>query len=175
MTKLKEIEETDPYFRRSDFWRRFSVAGFFTEDIILDIKALLNSQDDGHLRNLILELLIESPIAHLLIDELRQILLDSQEDKYNRIYAIKCLLGCTTYAYESDLTKLLSEATPASLEVAAKGMELLDLNMFELAFLETYFLACANLYPSNKLRSERVIGARYFIKSIIFRLNQENV
>ncbi|NIY89357.1 hypothetical protein [Vibrio campbellii] len=175
LTKLKEIEETDPYFRRSDFWRRFSVAGFFTEDIILDIKALLNSQGDGHLRNLILELLIESPIAHLLIDELRQILLDSQEDKYNRIYAIKCLLGCTTYAYESDLTKLLSEATPASLEVAAKGMELLDLNMFELAFLETYFLACANLYPSNKLRFERVIGARYFIKSIIFRLNQENV
>ncbi|WIH25361.1 hypothetical protein [Photobacterium damselae] len=175
LTKLKEIEETDPYFRRNDFWRRYSVAGFFTEDIIVDIKALLNSQRDGQLRNLILELLIESPIAHLLIDELRQILLDSQEDKYNRIYAIKCLLGCTTYAYESDLTKLLSEASPASLEVVAKGMELLDLNMFELAFLETYFLACANLYPSNKLRFERVIGSRYFIKSIIFRLNQENV
>ncbi|WP_287234725.1 hypothetical protein [Vibrio sp.] len=175
LTKLKEIEETNPYFRRSDFWRRFSVAGFFTEDIIIDIKALLNSQGDGQLRNLILELLIESPTAHLLIDELRQILLDSQEDKYNRIYAIKCLLGCTTYAYESDLTKLLSETSPASLEVVANGMELLDLNMFELAFLETYFLACANLYPSNKLRFERVIGSRYFIKSIIFRLNQENV
>lgn len=84
-------------------------------------------------------------------------------------------MGCTTYAYESDLTKLLSDASPASLEVVAKGMELLDLNMFELAFLETYFLACANLYPSNKLRFERVIGSRYFIKSIIFRLNQENV
>ncbi|ELP5726923.1 hypothetical protein QTV44_000096 [Vibrio vulnificus] len=175
LTKLKEIEETDPYFRRSDFWRRFSVAGFFTEDIIVDIKALLNNQGDGQLRNLILELLIESPIVHLLIDELRQILLDSQGDKYNRIYAIKCLLGCTTYAYESDLTKLLSEASPASLEVVAQGMEILDLNMFELAFLEKLFLACANLYPSNKYRLELVIEGRYFINPLIQKLDKENI
>jgi hypothetical protein len=175
LSKLKEIEETDPYFRRSDFWRRFSVAGFFTEDIMGDIKALLNSLGDGHLRNLILELLIESPIVPLLNNELRQILLEPQEDKYNRIYAIKCLLGCATYALEPDLTKLLSEATPASLEVAAKGMENLDLNVLGLAFLEQFFLACANLYPSNKLRLERVIGKRYFIKSLILRLDKENV
>ncbi|MCG9770467.1 hypothetical protein L1D59_17885 [Pseudoalteromonas piscicida] len=175
LSKLKEIEETDPYFRRSDFWRRFSVAGFFTEDIIEDIKALLNNLGDGHLRNLILELLIESPIVPLLIDELRQILLETREDKYNRIYAIKCLLGCTTYPLEPDLTKLLSEATPASLEVAAKGMESLDLNVFGLAFLEKFFLACANLYPSNGYQSERVIGERYFIRSLIGRLDKDNV
>ncbi|MGO1296696.1 MAG: hypothetical protein ACTMIA_05225 [Vibrio sp.] len=71
LSQLRDIEEADPYFRRSDFWRRFSVAGFFTEDIIVDIKALLNSQRDGQLRNLILELLIESPIAHLLMSCVR--------------------------------------------------------------------------------------------------------
>ncbi|NAX45740.1 hypothetical protein CAG70_01825 [Photobacterium halotolerans] len=175
LSKLIEIEDTDPFFRRSDFWRRFSVAGFFTEEIVGDIKVLLNRQGDGHLRDLILELLIESPIAHLLIDELRQILMEPQEDKYNRIYAIKCLLGCTTYALEPDLTRLLSEASPTSLEVAAKGMEHFDLNVFELAFLEKFFLACAKLYPSNKPRLERVIGQRYFIKSLILRLDKENV
>ncbi|MGO1190722.1 MULTISPECIES: NACHT domain-containing protein [Vibrio] len=175
LSKLKEIEEMDPYFRRSDFWRRFSVAGFFTEGLIVDTKALLNRQGDGHLRNLILELLIESPIAPLLTDELRQILLEPQEDKYNRIYAMKCLLDCTTYDHESDLTNLLSEATPASLEVAAKGMESLDFNAIGLTFLEKFFLACANLYPSNKLQLERVIGARYFIQSLILRLDKENV
>lgn len=106
---------------------------------------------------------------------MRQILLDPQEDKYNRMYAIKCLLGCATYAHEPDLTKLLSEASPASLEVAAKGMEHLDLNVFELAFLKKFFLACSNLYPSNKLRAERVIGRCYFIKSLVFRLDKESV
>ncbi|MBM4811127.1 hypothetical protein HYO53_03325 [Vibrio parahaemolyticus] len=175
LSKLRDIEETDPYFRRSDFWRGFSVAGFFTEDIVGEIKVLLNSQGNGHLRDLILELLIESPIVHLLIDELRQILLEPQEDKYNRIYTIKCLLGSATYKLEPDLEKLLSEATPASLEVAAKGMEHFDLNVFGLAFLEKFFLACANLYPSNKHRLERVIGERYFIKSLIHRLDKENV
>lgn len=175
LSKLRDIEETDPYFRRSDFWRRFSVAGFFTEDIVGDIKVLLNSQGNGHLHDLILELLIESPITHLLIDELRQILLEPQESKYNRIYAIKCLLGCATYKLEPDLAKLLSEATATSLEVAAKGMEYLDLNVFGLAFLEKFFLACANLYPSNKHRLERVIEDRYFIKPLIHKLDKENI
>ncbi|ELH7495197.1 hypothetical protein ACSYON_001407 [Vibrio vulnificus] len=174
LSKLIEIERTDPYFRRSDFWRRFSVAGFFTEEILGDIKKLLKNQEKGHLRDLILELLIESPNAHLLIDELRQVLLEPEEDKYNRIYAFKCLLGCTTYEPKRDLLSLLSESSSVSLEVVAKGLELLDINMCELEFLEKYFLACANLYPSNKYRFERVIGGRYFIKSLILKLDKEN-
>ncbi|MDN3696095.1 hypothetical protein QWY97_01815 [Vibrio cortegadensis] len=172
LSKLRDIEEADPYFRRSDFWRRFSVTGFFTEDIVGDIQILLSSKSDGQLRDLILELLIESPIAHLLIDELRQILFEPREEKYNRIYAIKCLLGCTTYEPEPDLMKLLSEASPESLTVAEKAMEHLELKMFDLAFLEKYFLACANLYPKSRDRLERVIGEHYFIKSLIIRLDK---
>lgn len=173
LSKLREIEETDPYFRRSDFWRRFSVAGFFTEDIISDLKLLLNGHGDGHLRELILQLLIESPIAHLLIDDLRNILLEPQEDKYCRMYAIKCLLGCDAYALEPDLKKLLFESTSVSLEVAAKGMEDSDVNELGLGFLEEFFLACANLYPCNKDPLDGVIGERYFIKYLIQKLDQE--
>lgn len=175
LSKLKEIEAADPYFRRSDFWRRFSIAGFFTEDIVEDIKVLLKSQSDGHLRDLILELLIDSPIVVLLFDELRQILLESKEDKYNRIFAIKCLLSCSHYDLEPDLAMLLSEANSASLEVAAKGMEFLGLDMLGLTFLEKFFLACSNLYPSHKHRMERVVGERYFIKPLIHRLDKETV
>lgn len=36
--KLKEIESKDPYFRKGDFWRRFSVAGFFTQEVLDEIK-----------------------------------------------------------------------------------------------------------------------------------------
>ncbi|WP_375322716.1 NACHT domain-containing protein [Aliivibrio logei] len=175
LSKLKEIEAADPYFRRSDFWRRFSIAGFFTEDIVEDIKVLLTSQSDGHLRDLILELLIDSPIVVLLLDELRQILLDPKEDKYNRIFSIKCLLSCSNYDLAPDLAMLLSEANSASLEVAAKGMEYLDLDVLGLAFLEQFFLTCSNLYPNRKHRMERVVGERYFIKSLIYRLDKEAV
>ncbi|WP_283392833.1 NACHT domain-containing protein [Photobacterium phosphoreum] len=175
LSKLKEIELTDPYFRRSDFWRRFSLAGFFTEDIVEDIKELLKSQSDGHLRDLILELLIDSPIARLLIVQLRQIVLDPVEDKYSRIFAIKCLLGCTNYLIEPDLILLLSEGSFASLEIAAKAMEYIDLNVLELEFIKKFFLACSNLYPSYKHQLERVVGERYFIKRLIQKLDKETV
>lgn len=175
LSKLKEIESTDPYFRRSDFWRRFSLAGFFTEDIVEDIKALLKSQSDGHLRDLILELLIDSPIARLLIAQLRQIALDPAEDKYSRIFAIKCLLGCSNSQLEPDLILLLSEGSFASLEIAAKAMEYIDLNVLELEFIKKFFLACSNLYPSYKHRLERVVGERYFINRLIQKLDKETV
>jgi cytidylate kinase len=175
LSKLKEIESTDPYFRRSDFWRRFSLAGFFTEDIVEDIKELLKSQSDGHLRDLILELLIDSPIARLLIVQLRQIVLDPVEDKSSRIFAIKCLLGCSNCQLEPDLILLLSEGSFASLEIVAKAMEYIDLNVLELEFIKKFFLTCSNLYPSHKDRLERVIGERYFIKRLIRKLDKETV
>ena len=49
INRLKEIETQDPYFRRGDFWRRFSVAGFFTPDVLDEIKPLLTSGSDGAL------------------------------------------------------------------------------------------------------------------------------
>lgn len=175
LSKLKEIELTDPYFRRSDFWRRFSLAGFFTEDIVQDIKELLKNQSDGHLRDLILELLIDSPIARRLIVQLRQIVLDPVEDKCSRIFAIKCLLGCSNYQFEPDLILLLSEGSFASLEIVAKAMEYIDLNVLELEFIKKFFLTCSKLYPSHKDRLERDVGERYFIKRLIRKLDKETV
>ena len=64
--RLKEIEAADPYFRRSDFWRRFSAAGFFTQDVVEEIKPFLAMINEGHLRDLILELLADSPVNNQL-------------------------------------------------------------------------------------------------------------
>jgi len=61
VNKLKDFEAEDPYFRRSDFQHRFSVAGFFTSDVVEEIKPLLLTEGNGHLRDLILELLAGSP------------------------------------------------------------------------------------------------------------------
>ncbi len=175
LAKLQEIEKNDPYFRRADFWRRFSIAGFFTKDIVEELRVLLERGSDGHLRDLILELLVGSPVCVLLLKELRHITLGAQEDKYTRLFALNCLVGCAEYDFKPDFSTLLSEASSASLQVAAKGFELVGLEEFDLSDLETFFRACANLYPSEKQRLSRVIGERYFIKRVIQKLDKDSV
>ncbi|MEL4243475.1 NACHT domain-containing protein [Shewanella xiamenensis] len=175
LAKLQEIEENDPYFRRADFWRRFSIASFFTKDIVEELKVLLERGSDGHLRDLILELLVGSPVCNLLLKELQHIALGAQEDKYTRLFALNCLVGCAGYDFKLDLTALLTEAGSVSLEVAAKGIELVGLEKFDLSCLEKFFRTSANLYPSEKQRQSGVIGERYFIKHLIQKLDTDSV
>tara|TARA_R100000687_G_scaffold83064_1_gene84511 strand:+ start:3777 stop:7793 length:4017 start_codon:yes stop_codon:yes gene_type:complete len=175
LAKLQEIEKNDPYFRRTDFWRRFSIAGFFTKDIVQELRVLLERGSDGHLRDLILELLVGSPVCTVLFKELRHIALDAQEDKYTRLFALNCLVVCAGYDFNLDLAALLTEASSASLEVAANGIELVGLKEFDLSCLEKFFRASANLYLSEKQRQSGVIGERYFIKRLIQKLDTDSV
>ncbi|UVL38744.1 hypothetical protein LOY55_21175 [Pseudomonas sp. B21-040] len=165
--QLKEIEAKDPYFRRGDFWRRFSVAGFFTQDVMEKIKPLLAPGSDGQLRDLILELLAGSPAIVQLGDELRLLALTPNENESTRLLASMCLLGIAEYDHHADLVVLVSEASQNSLKIASKIIETLGPKMFERAFLADFFRACANLYPGHQEQSERTIGDRYFIKLFI--------
>lgn len=165
--RLKEIEAKDPYFRRGDFWRRFSVAGFFTRNVVEEIKPLLAEGSDGHLRDLILELLVGSPAIEYLIDELRQLALTSSESESARLLASACLLDIMGYNHHADLVVLVSEASQTSLKVAAKIIEALGPEKFDWIYLADFFRTCANLYPGHQEFRERTIGERYFLKRFI--------
>ncbi|HHJ1481478.1 TPA: NACHT domain-containing NTPase [Pseudomonas aeruginosa] len=169
--RLKEVEAKDPYFRRGDYWRRFSVAGFFTQDIMEEIKPVLAATNNGHLRDLILELMAGSPAIELVKDELRQLTLTPDESESTRLLASACLLGLVGYDHHADLEVLVSEASNSSLKVAARIIEASGPETFELDFIAEFFRACARLYPSNQEHRERIIGARYFIRSLIERLD----
>ncbi|VVM70711.1 NACHT domain-containing protein [Pseudomonas fluorescens] len=169
--QLKEVEAKDPFFRRGDFWRRFSAAGFFTQDVLEDIKHLLTIGSDGHLRDLILELLAGSPAIEQLGDELRLLALTPGENENTRLLASMCLLEIGGYDHQADLMVLVSEASQTSLKVAAKIIEALGPEIFERATLAEFFRACATIYPGHQEQSERTIGARYFVKSFIYGLN----
>lgn len=169
--RLKEIEAKDPYFRRGDYWRRFSVAGFFTQDIVEEIKPVLASTGNGHLRDLILELMAGSPAIVPLKDELRQLTLAPDEDENTRMLASACLLGIVGYNHHADLVALVSEASNSSLKVAARIIEALGPEKFELAYIAGFFRVCANLYPSHQEHRERTIGARYFVRRLIEKLD----
>ncbi|MCE9732101.1 hypothetical protein [Pectobacterium sp. IFB5596] len=165
--RLKEIEAADPYFRRSDFWRRFSAAGFFTQDVIEEIKPLLTMGNDGHLRDLILELLTDSPVNSQLTPELSLLILNPNESKHIRTLASKCLLNVKEYDFIGALAVLIFEASNISLNIAANIIEVTGAEKFDHKYLSGFLRICANLYPDHKEQFERVVGSRYFIKKLI--------
>lgn len=170
--RLKNIEAADPYFRRSDFWRRFSAAGFFTQDVVEEIKPLLAMSNEGHLRDLILELLADSPVNNQLTLELSLITLNPKKSERSRTLASRCLLNVKEYDYISILSALIFEASNISLNISAKIIEAIGPNIFEYQYLSKFLRVCAGLYPSHKEEFERVVGSRYFIKKFVSCFSQ---
>lgn len=171
--RLKEIEAADPYFRRNDFWRRFSAAGFFTQDVVEEIKPLLTMSNEGHLRGLILELLADSPVNCQLAPELSLLTLNPDESEHIRTLASRCLLNVKEYDFIGALAVLIFEASNISLNIAANVIEVTGPEKFNHTYLSGFLRVCANLYPDHKAQFERVVGTRYFIKKLIscFSLN----
>jgi hypothetical protein len=170
LEQLRKFAAQDPYFRRGDYWRRFSIAGFFTQDVADELKPLLATGDEGHLRDLTLELLAGSSAIDSLQDELHQLALASQESAHTRILATRCLLKITGRDHYADLASLIVEASEVSLEIAAEIIIALGYQTFERQYLSDFLRVCATLYPGHDVR-ERTIGARYFIKKFIAKIN----
>lgn len=174
--RLKNIADRDPYFRRGDFWRRFSVAGFFTQGVVDEIKPLLTQTASGHLRDLLLEMLAGSPAIALLAEELRGLVLSPQEGENTRLLACNCLLDHNNgYDHCADLAVLMFEASQNSLKTAAKIIEKLGSQSFDKKYLSGFFRVCAHLYRGRNQRGERAIGARYFVRRLIGCLDRPTV
>ncbi|QYX46933.1 hypothetical protein K3F43_19895 [Pseudomonas tussilaginis] len=168
---LKDVETKDPYFRRGDAWRRFSASGFFTQEVMTEIKPLLASGSDGHLRDLILELLTGSPaIAHL-TQELRQLVLDSSESEHTRLLASRCLLDLSGHDHRADLAVLVSEASHTSLKIAVTILTTIGVEALGLDYLASFFRVCSSLYPRHQVPYKSSVGTRYFIKRFVGGLN----
>lgn len=168
--RLIEVAEQDPLFRRADIWRTFSATGFFTPDVVSELKPLLSGTDEhGHLRGLILELLIGSPAIPHLANELHSLMFSTENSFHIRSLASSCLLEINKRDYLVDVSQLISEASNESLSIAADIMEAIGAESFGLPFIQDYLRACFPLYPQHETR-ERTIGKRYFIKKFIFTL-----
>lgn len=167
LNKLKEIEARDPYFRRGDFWRRFSVAGFFTQDVLEEIKPLIKNGIDGHLRGLIFELIIDSPNIDILAPEFNQVITDPKESESIRILATQCLIKNHNYNFFGLLQVLIFEATSTSLNLAARIIGVVGPDKLSPKFISSFLIICTKLYPRGGNIYERVVGSRYFIKNLI--------
>lgn len=164
--RLRNVEAEDPYFRRGDFRRRFSVAGFFTQDVVEDIKSIITNRSDGHLRDLLLELLVGAQAVKWLVAELHQLVLEPSESKHSRVLAKNCLLELDGYDFRLDLNFLIVESSNSSLNMAADAIKTLGLETFKPEELKVFFQNCVSLYTYKK-RFDSTIGTRYFIKNLI--------
>jgi len=172
LKRLKELETADPYFRRSDSWRRFSVVGLLTEDVKDEVRSIICGGDNGHLRHLLLELMIGTTATGWLDTELQQLLLSSTENNKTRQLASQCLLKLDSYDCRSDLSDLITEASSSSLAIAANIIKSIGTNAFTLNELEAFFRGCAGLYPSHRQGCGGSLGSRYFVRNFISVLNE---
>lgn len=173
--RLVETEKKDPYFRRGDFWRRFSVAGFFTENVLDEIKPLLAIDNDGQLRDLVLELLAGAPTAKKLEGILSQLVVTSLVDENTRMLACQRLVEIKEHDCRIELVSLISAGDLSSLKVAVKIIEILGSDVLDRFYLKIFFEACAKLYPSSGDINDDTVGQRYFIKRFISELSLDAV
>ncbi|MFB6451397.1 hypothetical protein [Bradyrhizobium tunisiense] len=118
LAELKKLSEIDPYFRRSDAWRRFSVAGFFDHAMVSELEEVLTGRDvNPELRNLILELLHGSDVASLLTAQLEALVLDSSIDFYTRLRAQQVLSDLGTATPSATINSLLAKGDAGSLRI----------------------------------------------------------
>lgn len=176
LEKLICLAEEDPYFRRSDMWRSFSVSGFFDNDSVSIVKSILDKVDKGLLRGLILELLENSAILESLISDLEKILLDENIDTYIRDLAGLRLTEINNYKTVPIINQLIQQGTNSSLRIVAHLIEKIGIEHQSYKTYLEFLKKCTFLYPDqNDYRKKIILGERYFIKKFISELNYELV
>lgn len=169
---LSALNADDPYFRRSDRWRTFRASGFFTPDILGALRPMLLQQGDGHLRGLLLELLVGSPVVADLRTELETILLDANTGSGPRMDVLSCLLNDDGYDPTEVLRRLVADGTVDALRLASEiQMFLLPRAPYDEAL--AILRAAASLYPTEEgRRRSRNFEDRYFLKRLTREFDQ---
>lgn len=174
---LKELAEIDPYFRRSDAWRRFSVAGFFSQDMAGELRELLGSGNETHaqLRDLILELLAGSDVTPLLSGALQSLTLDKNADAYTRIRAQRLLIDTEGYDLRAGISALIANGDSASLRLALETVEDCGASAVGMPLIHALLKEAGLKGKRNIYRSDDDTDTRYQIsyhtKLLIDRLN----
>jgi len=173
---LDETAREDPYFRRSDVWRRFNVGRFFTEDIYAEVAAILAPDfSNPSLRALVLELLPSSGSIAQFATELRSLALHGKAAGETRQAAYSALLAFASYDPRADFKILLAEGTRASLELAAKAIRVAGMTKIDRDDVVELLRQLASLYPKRANIRDPESGSRYFIKQLIRELDLPTV
>lgn len=147
--RLRSVSQDDPFFRRSDEWRRFSIHGFFTSAVAEEIKDILDEKNDGQLKKLVLELIEDSDAIDILREELCALVLNPQEQESVRRLAFFRLSEAKSAFNENFLKALLLECSPLSLNIAAIFLKRRENSLDEVDMLVKFFHDSANIHSRS--------------------------
>lgn len=176
LIKLSDLAKSDPYFRRADIWRRFSVKGFFTPDLIADVRTMLSTGDyDNHLPLLLLELIQGSSVIKDLEGALKAIVLDEKEELHTRKMANKNLLSLPSYDHVETLTKLVMLGSLNALILTSEIVVEIRADVIGRENILRLLHAISKLYPTKQNIERRSSSSRYLISQIYGSFALEDV
>ena len=172
LLKLASAAEANPGFRRGDYWRRFSVGGFFTQDLSDDVARMLRASTSGSpLIDLLLELLVNSGGPLTLLDDIRAIMLNKTADRHTRVWAERAIAKLAGGASSEDMDALVQEASSASLRVATDLLSDAGVGFFTDDAMEAFLRAFISIYPTHRsLRDDSGHMTSYYLKEVIEQL-----
>lgn len=168
LRKLRDLSEVDPFFRRSDSWRRFSVAGFFDNSMVdLVRKELVGDEVVAELRDLLLELLQSSDAVSNLIPELRSLLLDSNCPRSTRVRVQRLLLELPKHDHRADFLALVKLGDRTSLRIAAETAPLYGSETLERADMLSLLRTSGQISGKVGRRDDQHVEHRYYVRVFI--------
>jgi hypothetical protein len=167
LERLRSLAEVDPFFRRMDSRRKFNVAGFFSADIVEQVRPLLApAHSNTHLLGLALELLEDTEAGKGLESEFRAILLNPNAEEFDRERAYRNITAISNRESLGDFDALVNEGTRDSLEIASQMLTKEGVTHFGESRTLGVVKALATLYPADRLREHR-LGSTYFVRQLI--------
>ena len=170
--RLKETAESDPYFRRGDLGRTFSLSGFFSNEVLEDVKSQLATTSDEreHLRNLLLEMLRGSDAVRMLVPELRTLMLDASNTLSTRLLANRNLIAVGTHDYKSDCEELIRQSNDDAIRISIEMFRILGIEVLGRDTLLALLRKHAEVdIKGNKDRNLTLSG--YYVKCLISELD----
>lgn len=171
LERLLALSEVDPHFRRSDSWRRFSVARFF-DDATLDLvkRELMGKPTHSELRDLFLELLHGSDAIEKLVPELRQLALDPDQPHSTRLRVLRLLWELPQYDYRADFSALINLGDRTSLRITAECCFDLPAGQLDRQDILALLSSSGKLSEKRKRRNEQFPELRYYLGKLIAEL-----
>ncbi|TBD05988.1 hypothetical protein ELH21_16960 [Rhizobium leguminosarum] len=169
LRKLETLADEYPGFRRSDYWRRFSVGGFFNDALVGDVRGLLRSTSlNSPLLDLLLELLVNSGGPAALAGDARSIMLNPAADLTARMWASRAVRRLAGAPATRDITPLVREASAPSMRVAIDIISTTGIDAYTFADLSGLFRAFASTYPPRRmLRDQESLMTAYHLVELI--------
>lgn len=171
LARLAVLAAENPGFRRSDHWRRFSVGGFFTEEVAEDVRHLLRTIAPGSpMLDLILELLAGSGGPVSLAEDIRPIMLNGLLERSTRTWALRAVRRLEGGSADRDVHALIGDGSSASLMMAVELVADPDRPQDSSGVIEALLKAFSRPGQVRRSMDEDLIMGTFYLKQIIDRL-----